>query len=250
MVSSVSILEAGYPNPARIPSTKYAKLKTRIKITSNMASSTRAPTAGSIFFHTRFQKPSGGGGWIVACRAGFPTRIRYALLTTERKTPSLPGHSRNQGYARQLYRRPLLTGTIGQVLRTHLVGRLRTPLWLGGPWGDRAALLRVAPFNADIFLSGIPDRKKKSSHREAPPRILGQMRASTKTSPGFAIRCGTPDCDWGFPMPDLSEPSFDACYADFQKHCVQRHGLTSENTVDHQMHLDLVNWVLTLIEWE
>jgi hypothetical protein len=26
-----------------------------------------------------------------------------------------------------------------------------------------------------------------------------------KTKPGFAIRCGSPDCDWGFPMADLGE---------------------------------------------
>ena len=34
------------------------------------------------------------------------------------------------------------------------------------------------------------------------------------------IRCGTPDCDWGFEMPDLSETQFKKCYAAFREHCV------------------------------
>jgi hypothetical protein len=64
----------------------------------------------------------------------------------------------------------------------------------------------------------------------------------------LASGCGTPDCDWGFPMPDLSKASFDSCYSDFLRHCAERHGLTTANVADHTMFLDLVNWVLTLMK--
>jgi len=29
---------------------------------------------------------------------------------------------------------------------------------------------------------------------------------------GHVIRCGTPDCDWGKKMPDLTEEQLDLCY--------------------------------------
>jgi len=28
---------------------------------------------------------------------------------------------------------------------------------------------------------------------------------------GFVIRCGTPDCEWGKKMPDMSEERLDLC---------------------------------------
>jgi hypothetical protein len=63
----------------------------------------------------------------------------------------------------------------------------------------------------------------------------------------FAIRCGTPDCDWGKKMCDLGEEQFRPCYSEFRKHCVQRHDL-QEWDATSQMHLDLENWLLTIIK--
>jgi hypothetical protein len=67
-----------------------------------------------------------------------------------------------------------------------------------------------------------------------------------KTRAELIIRCGTPDCDWGFPMPDLGEVAVDGCYAAFLKHCSEMHGLTRDNASDCLMHLDLEEWTLTL----
>ena len=60
------------------------------------------------------------------------------------------------------------------------------------------------------------------------------------------IRCGTPDCDWGFSLPDVSTERIERCYAEFREHCIERHQL--ENTdVDSQMLLDFQQGTLTLI---
>jgi hypothetical protein len=60
------------------------------------------------------------------------------------------------------------------------------------------------------------------------------------------IRCGSPDCDWGKEMQDLSEEQLDHCYSESREHCIQMHGLQQWDT-DAQVHLDLENWRLTLI---
>jgi hypothetical protein len=39
------------------------------------------------------------------------------------------------------------------------------------------------------------------------------------------IRRGTPDRDWGFRLPNLSEYRLKQCYAKFREHCVERHDL-------------------------
>ena len=39
------------------------------------------------------------------------------------------------------------------------------------------------------------------------------------------IRCGTPDCEWGLPMPDFGEMAFEVCYYSFREHCVVVHGI-------------------------
>jgi hypothetical protein len=39
------------------------------------------------------------------------------------------------------------------------------------------------------------------------------------------IRCGTPDCDWGFEIPDFSETRLEKCSAKFREHCIERHEL-------------------------
>jgi hypothetical protein len=63
----------------------------------------------------------------------------------------------------------------------------------------------------------------------------------------FVIRCGTPDCDWGKKMCDLGEDQLRLCYSEFRKHCVQRHDLQEWDSTPH-VHLDLENWLLTLIK--
>jgi hypothetical protein len=68
-----------------------------------------------------------------------------------------------------------------------------------------------------------------------------------KLSSSFVIRCGTPDCKWGFPMPDLGEIAVEACYASFRKHCVEVHGLKQDDLADSRMYLDLGKWTLTLL---
>jgi hypothetical protein len=67
-----------------------------------------------------------------------------------------------------------------------------------------------------------------------------------KTKPGFTIHCGTTDCDWGFPMPDLGELALDACYSDFRRHCIDVHGLEEAKTAD--VFLSLEEWTLTLVK--
>jgi len=63
----------------------------------------------------------------------------------------------------------------------------------------------------------------------------------------FIIRCGTPDCEWRFAMPDLGNVAVEACYSTFQQHCVEDHGLT-EDSEDACMYLDLEKWTLTFVE--
>jgi hypothetical protein len=58
------------------------------------------------------------------------------------------------------------------------------------------------------------------------------------------LRCGTPDCDWGFPLPDLALWRVEMCYAKFGQHCVETHGLLE--TDNAQMYLDLKVGTLTL----
>jgi hypothetical protein len=41
----------------------------------------------------------------------------------------------------------------------------------------------------------------------------------------LGIRCGTPDCEWGHKMHDVGEDQLRLCYAEFRKHCIQRHDL-------------------------
>lgn len=41
-----------------------------------------------------------------------------------------------------------------------------------------------------------------------------------KTASLVVIRCATPDCEWGFPMPDLGEVAVNVCYSNFIEHYV------------------------------
>jgi hypothetical protein len=45
-----------------------------------------------------------------------------------------------------------------------------------------------------------------------------------KNKVSLVIRCGSPDCNWGFPMRDLEELAFKTCYSSFRQHCAEVHG--------------------------
>jgi hypothetical protein len=53
----------------------------------------------------------------------------------------------------------------------------------------------------------------------------------------FAIRCGTPDCDWSYKMHGMGEDQLRLCHAEFRKHCMQRHDLQEWDTTPH-VHFD------------
>jgi hypothetical protein len=44
------------------------------------------------------------------------------------------------------------------------------------------------------------------------------------------VRCGTPHCDWGTPMPGFSEGELDRWRDEFREHCIERHGLDHADT--------------------
>jgi hypothetical protein len=60
------------------------------------------------------------------------------------------------------------------------------------------------------------------------------------------IRCGIPDCDWGFELPDLSKDRVEKCYTEFREHCIDRHKLDERDT-NSQMFLDFQEGTLTLV---
>ena len=72
------------------------------------------------------------------------------------------------------------------------------------------------------------------------------QEATHKVAKTLVIRCGTPDCDWGHKVSDLSDEQPKLCYSEFRKHCMQRHGLQEWDTTA-QVKLDLEHWTLTLI---
>jgi hypothetical protein len=65
----------------------------------------------------------------------------------------------------------------------------------------------------------------------------------------FIIRCGTPDCEWGFPMPDPGEVAFKCCYSEFRKHRTEVHGVNQDNASDCLMRLDLDSYALEVSDW-
>ena len=64
----------------------------------------------------------------------------------------------------------------------------------------------------------------------------------------LVIRCGTPDCDWGHQVSDLSEEQLELCYSEFRKYCIQRHDLHEWELATSIMNSDLRRWTLTLIK--
>ena len=60
------------------------------------------------------------------------------------------------------------------------------------------------------------------------------------------LRCGTPGCDWGIAIPDLSEESMKNCCARFREHCIERHRLGEADT-DARIFFSLDERTLTLL---
>jgi hypothetical protein len=71
-----------------------------------------------------------------------------------------------------------------------------------------------------------------------------QPRRVTHNKPH--VRCGSPDCDWGTPMPDISERQLSQCRR-FREHCIERHGLDSNDT-ERECWFDLEALTLTLLD--
>jgi hypothetical protein len=69
-----------------------------------------------------------------------------------------------------------------------------------------------------------------------------------KAGSNIVIRCGTPDCDWGFSTPDLGELALYCCYCAFRKHCMEIPGLSQDNAEDAWVHFDIEHWILTLLK--
>jgi hypothetical protein len=61
------------------------------------------------------------------------------------------------------------------------------------------------------------------------------------------IRCGMPDCDWGFAVPTLGEDHLQRCYTEFREHCIKRHELNEADT-EAQVFLDFEEWTLLLLK--
>ena len=61
------------------------------------------------------------------------------------------------------------------------------------------------------------------------------------------VRCGTPDCDWGTPLLDLTGGQLDRCRREFRRHCIERHGLDPADT-ERQCWFDLQAFTLTLLD--
>jgi hypothetical protein len=61
------------------------------------------------------------------------------------------------------------------------------------------------------------------------------------------VRCGTPDCDWGAPLFNLSEPEVSRCRRQFRAHCVERHGLDPDDT-ERVALFNLEAFTLTLLD--
>jgi len=59
--------------------------------------------------------------------------------------------------------------------------------------------------------------------------MSGLYPRAMKRKVSLIIRCGTLDCDWGFPMPDMDELAFKMCYSSFRRHCTEVHGVNQDN---------------------
>ncbi len=60
------------------------------------------------------------------------------------------------------------------------------------------------------------------------------------------IRCGSPDCDWGTPVPSLDPSQLSRCRREFREHRIERHGL-DPNATERICWFDLEALTLTLL---
>jgi hypothetical protein len=65
-----------------------------------------------------------------------------------------------------------------------------------------------------------------------------------KLSPKM-VRCGTPDCDSGTPLPS-NEDQLSRCRREFREHCIERHGLNPGDT-ERICWFNLEAFTLTLV---
>jgi hypothetical protein len=66
-----------------------------------------------------------------------------------------------------------------------------------------------------------------------------------KLSPKM-VRCGTPDCDWGTPLPCFDEDQLNRCRVEFREHRIARHGLDPKDT-ERVCWFNLEAFTLTLV---
>ena len=64
-------------------------------------------------------------------------------------------------------------------------------------------------------------------------------------SKGLVIRCGTPDCDLGYRVPDLIEPWLTKCPDAFREHCIELHQPDPDDT-ERSAWFNLIELALTL----
>jgi len=53
---------------------------------------------------------------------------------------------------------------------------------------------------------------------------------ASATSRVMLIRCGTPHCEWGLHLADISGQEMERCRREFRAHCIQRHRLDPADT--------------------
>ena len=88
-------------------------------------------------------------------------------------------------------------------------------------------------------LSRYPRRSNERDHNHEPGDRIKEWFCVSLSDSGSLLRMGKK-------MPALSEEQLELCYSEFRKHCIRRHGLEEWDTTSY-MHLDLENWMLTLI---
>jgi hypothetical protein len=73
------------------------------------------------------------------------------------------------------------------------------------------------------------------------------MPDTRSSRPVTHIRCGTPDCDWGTPLVDLSADQLERYRREFREHCIERHGLDATDT-ERQLWFNLQAFTMTLLD--
>jgi hypothetical protein len=61
------------------------------------------------------------------------------------------------------------------------------------------------------------------------------------------VRCGSPACKWHIALIDLSESELKRLRGAFREHCIESHGLSSDDTAP-QAWFDLEHHTMTLLQ--